>query len=139
MVVAKEPDPIQNTLSRPTDLAARYGGEEFVALLPETDAAGAGHVAEELRAAVQGLGVNPRTFPHSSSSHHECGYGHPLCRKPHEKQRAIAANGGRGSVPGQKSRQKPGAVFLRIHAKPDALTETVQGVPIMMLAVTPEA
>ena len=56
---------IKNTLSRPTDLAARYGGEEFVVLLPETHAAGAVHVAEDLRAAVQGLGI---THEHSSTA-----------------------------------------------------------------------
>jgi diguanylate cyclase (GGDEF)-like protein len=48
---------------RPTDLIARYGGEEFVALLPGTDAAGAGRVAERLREAVQALGL-----PHAQST-----------------------------------------------------------------------
>ncbi|RQD74838.1 PleD family two-component system response regulator [Desulfonatronospira sp. MSAO_Bac3] len=57
---------IKNTLSRPTDLAARYGGEEFVVLLPETHAAGALHVAEELRAAVQGLGITHEHSPTAS-------------------------------------------------------------------------
>ena len=37
---------------RASDVLARYGGEEFVALLPETDLAGAAAVAERLRAAV---------------------------------------------------------------------------------------
>ena len=54
---------IKDTLSRPTDQAARYGGEEFVVLLPETHAAGALHVAEELRAAVQGLGITHEHSP----------------------------------------------------------------------------
>lgn len=35
------------------DLAARYGGEEFVAILPDTDLAGAVIVAENVRRAVQ--------------------------------------------------------------------------------------
>ncbi len=48
---------LKNSLSRPMDLAARYGGEEFVALLPETGATGALHVAEELRAGVESLGI----------------------------------------------------------------------------------
>lgn len=37
---------------RKGDLLGRWGGEEFVVLLPETDAAGARHLAERLRAAV---------------------------------------------------------------------------------------
>jgi diguanylate cyclase (GGDEF)-like protein/PAS domain S-box-containing protein/putative nucleotidyltransferase with HDIG domain len=43
---------------RGEDLAARYGGEEFVILLPETDAAEAGAVAERLRVALES-----RTWP----------------------------------------------------------------------------
>ena len=38
---------------RETDFFARYGGEEFIVILPQTDAAGAGVVAERLRAAVE--------------------------------------------------------------------------------------
>jgi diguanylate cyclase (GGDEF)-like protein len=38
--------------TRATDVTARYGGEEFLAVLPETDAAGAARVAEKLREAV---------------------------------------------------------------------------------------
>ena len=38
--------------TRSTDIAARYGGEEFIALLPETDPAGALRVAEKLREAI---------------------------------------------------------------------------------------
>ena len=45
------------TVSRPADLVARYGGEEFVALLPDTDAAGARALAEEMRGRVAALGV----------------------------------------------------------------------------------
>ncbi|WP_457094489.1 sensor domain-containing diguanylate cyclase [Microvirga sp. P5_D2] len=37
---------------RPDDLTARYGGEEFAVLLPDTDRAGALHVAELARAAL---------------------------------------------------------------------------------------
>jgi diguanylate cyclase (GGDEF)-like protein len=40
---------LQTTISRPGDLLARYGGEEFIALLPETDDAGALNVAERLQ------------------------------------------------------------------------------------------
>jgi len=45
------------TLNRPGDWVARYGGEEFVAVLPDTDARGAGVVAEALRARVEALGI----------------------------------------------------------------------------------
>lgn len=45
---------IATQLKRPGDLLARYGGEEFVLLLPQTDAAGASHLAEAIRAAVEG-------------------------------------------------------------------------------------
>ena len=37
---------LAGSIERPSDLVARYGGEEFVALLPETDAAGAKALAE---------------------------------------------------------------------------------------------
>jgi diguanylate cyclase (GGDEF)-like protein len=37
------------SLLRPTDLVARYGGEEFGLLLPDTDNAGALHVADQIR------------------------------------------------------------------------------------------
>jgi HPt (histidine-containing phosphotransfer) domain-containing protein len=50
-------------LRRPSDFLGRYGGEEFMAVLANTDAAGACIVAERLRAAVQGLEI-----PHQSSS-----------------------------------------------------------------------
>jgi len=42
---------IQNTI-RKRDFACRFGGEEFLALLPETDLAGAINVAEKLRQSV---------------------------------------------------------------------------------------
>lgn len=48
---------LKTSLVRPMDLLARYGGEEFVALLPETDAPGAMHVARELNSAVQKSGI----------------------------------------------------------------------------------
>ncbi len=50
------------TVNRPADLVARYGGEEFVVVLPGTDAAGAGTLAERLRAAVEALAI-----PHTAS------------------------------------------------------------------------
>ena len=38
---------------REVDFAGRYGGEEFCVMLPDTATAGATHVAERLRAAVE--------------------------------------------------------------------------------------
>ena len=48
---------LHSGLARSHDLVARYGGEEFVCLLPECDAAGALHKAQELCQAVQALGL----------------------------------------------------------------------------------
>jgi diguanylate cyclase (GGDEF)-like protein len=42
-------------LKRPADVAARYGGEEFAAILPDTDAAQARQLAENIRAYVASL------------------------------------------------------------------------------------
>ena len=53
---------VQLTLRRPGDTGARYGGEEFVAILSETDAAGAWHTAERVRSAVAALEI-----PHAGS------------------------------------------------------------------------
>lgn len=47
-------------MRRPADLAARYGGEEFACILPDTDEAGAVHVADAIRTAVYDLDIpNP--------------------------------------------------------------------------------
>ena len=48
---------------RPSELVARYGGEEFACVLPDTDAAGAAHVANELLERVRGL-----QLPHEKST-----------------------------------------------------------------------
>jgi diguanylate cyclase (GGDEF)-like protein len=50
-------------VQRPTDLVARYGGEEFVVLLPDTDATGAGRVAEKLQRTMAALAI-----PHQASA-----------------------------------------------------------------------
>ncbi len=47
---------------RRSDLLGRYGGEEFLILLPETDVAGAGVVAERIRAALRKAPVNVGTL-----------------------------------------------------------------------------
>lgn len=49
---------LSGSVERPPDLVARYGGEEFVALLPETDYAGAMKLAERFRANVEKLGID---------------------------------------------------------------------------------
>ncbi|MEO6772106.1 MAG: diguanylate cyclase [Kofleriaceae bacterium] len=49
-------------LRRPSDYLGRYGGEEFLAVLPNTDAAGARIVAARLRAAVEAMRI-----PHGAS------------------------------------------------------------------------
>ncbi|WP_252270732.1 sensor domain-containing diguanylate cyclase [Pseudomonas subflava] len=48
---------------RPADLAVRYGGEEFCLLLPETDAQGALQVAEQIRLALENLGLTHAGSP----------------------------------------------------------------------------
>jgi diguanylate cyclase (GGDEF)-like protein len=46
---------------RPLDLAARYGGEEFALIMNDVTVEHAGKVAEQLRAAVEGLGIEHST------------------------------------------------------------------------------
>ena len=53
---------LKQSQHRPGDLAARYGGEEFVVLLPNTDAAGAMQVAENVRAKLAAEAI-----PHATS------------------------------------------------------------------------
>ncbi len=53
---------LSQAVGRPTDLVARYGGEEFAIVLPETDSAGALHIAQELQQAVR-----QALIPHPSS------------------------------------------------------------------------
>jgi diguanylate cyclase (GGDEF)-like protein/PAS domain S-box-containing protein len=48
---------ISAALKRPMDLVARYGGEEFGMILPNTDIRGALRVANEVKAAVDGLRI----------------------------------------------------------------------------------
>jgi diguanylate cyclase (GGDEF)-like protein len=53
---------LKNTIKRTGDLVARYGGEEFAAILPNTDAKGALHLAEQMRLSVARLSI-----PHANS------------------------------------------------------------------------
>ena len=53
---------LSSTLHRPADRLARFGGEEFVALLPDTELAGASHVAERMIETIAALQI-----PHCSS------------------------------------------------------------------------
>lgn len=44
---------IQSQVHRDDDMVARYGGEEFAVLLPDTDLAGAQHIAEKIRREIE--------------------------------------------------------------------------------------
>ena len=48
---------LNEVITRNTDFCARYGGEEFVAILPNTDEKGAKVKAEEIRDAIESLGI----------------------------------------------------------------------------------
>lgn len=54
---------LSQNVERSRDVLARFGGEEFVCLLPETDHAGAMHMAERLRQAIESLAI-----PHEKST-----------------------------------------------------------------------
>lgn len=45
------------SVHRPQDLVSRIGGEEFAILLPDTDTAGAGRIADRVHAEIAGLSV----------------------------------------------------------------------------------
>jgi len=48
---------LNEVITRNSDFCARYGGEEFVAILPNTDEKGAKVKAEEIRDAIESLGI----------------------------------------------------------------------------------
>jgi len=51
---------VQAQISRPLDMLSRYGGEEFAALLYDIDGRQAREIAERIRLAVSGLGLEHR-------------------------------------------------------------------------------
>lgn len=54
---------LKSCLHRPADLLGRYGGEEFIALLPNTDRAGAQQVAKSINQSIRDLAVEHRYSP----------------------------------------------------------------------------
>ena len=58
---------VKGCVLRPSDLAARYGGEEIVVVLPGCDAEGAIAIAEQIRLAVEALGI-----PHAGNDGVSC-------------------------------------------------------------------
>lgn len=72
---------MRSAVHRPSDLVARFGGEEFVVLLPGTDAAGALEVAEQLRSAIESLGL-PRPDRQSAVVTVSAGASASVARKP---------------------------------------------------------
>ena len=64
-------DILQNALHRPGDIVARYGGEEFIALLPNTDTAGAEEIAKRMQADLNAANIShpsPESLGHVSIS-----------------------------------------------------------------------
>ena len=54
---------LNRSIQRPNDLVARYGGEEFALILPNTDLAGARHIADTILEDLQRLRLPHRESP----------------------------------------------------------------------------
>ena len=54
---------LSKRFNRVGDIVARYGGEEFIVVLPNTDRAGAQHVAEELNKVMIQLNISHKASP----------------------------------------------------------------------------
>ncbi|WP_434662790.1 diguanylate cyclase [Paraburkholderia sp. A3BS-1L] len=65
-VLAAVAHAIQAAVHRTTDMVARYGGEEFAVVLANTPPDGALHIAEQIRANVQRLGIAHGHSEHGS-------------------------------------------------------------------------
>ncbi len=72
VVIRKVADMLRNSLRLGVDLPSRYGGEEMVVLLPNTPLAGAVHVAERIRKAIEEMYIeelaSTRILPHITIS-----------------------------------------------------------------------
>jgi len=55
---------LETSIRRPRDVAARYGGEEFAIILPETDPAGAGLIAEHILQSIVALNIAHEGSPY---------------------------------------------------------------------------
>jgi diguanylate cyclase (GGDEF)-like protein len=81
---------LHDGVKRSTDLVARYGGEEFAVVLPHTERGAAVRIAEQLRAAVEGLGM-PNTHAPSGRVTISAGVGHVWPRRQDEPARLVRA------------------------------------------------
>ena len=85
-------------VQRPNDLVARYGGEEFAAILPNTNLAGAHHIAETILKKSQPLAVTPpRITPEDTDLEHWGNQPGASCRG---RVRRVNSGGRPGPVPG---------------------------------------